>query len=349
MSRRPVERSIAMALIALAAAALSLAAAVGDGAPAVAGPLSPTAALVGRPADAQASLKDRRPGPVHHVQLEPVVPAGRAAVSVPILMYHYIRINPDPRDAVGFDLSVTPADFAAQMDWLAANGYHPIDLDDLRGYLLGGGVLPDRPVVLTFDDGYRDFYTTAYPILRAHGFKAVSYVVPGFFGSGQYVTPDQVVEMDAHGIEIAAHTVSHVDLTAVSPAELWHQVNDSKVILEAVLGHPVLDFCYPYGRYNAAVERAVQTAGFITATTTQPGRVHSAADRFLWSRVRLSGGETLPQFVAGLGPPESSALAPQAVPTPTPLHGPPKGPVTVPLLPPRAALPAAPPLEGTSP
>jgi peptidoglycan/xylan/chitin deacetylase (PgdA/CDA1 family) len=264
-------------------------------------------------------------------------------------MYHYIRVNPDPADRLGFNLSVTPVDFARQMDWLAASGYHPIDFDDLRGYLLGGGDLPDRPVVLTFDDGYRDLYTAAYPVLRAHHFKAVAYIVSGFVNSPVNVTADQVLEMDANGIQIGAHTVSHADLTKLSGAGLWHEVADSKASLEGLLGHPVLDFCYPSGRFDDRVVRAVQAAGFLTATTTQPGLVHSAGDRFTWTRVRVSGGESLEQLVSDLGPPESGPLVDQPPAPRAPLHGPPRKPVTVRLLPPREALPAAPPTEGATP
>ena len=334
-----------MALMALAAGALLAAGAPAAGPRAVPRP-SLSGALT-REVDVQRSIR-RLPAAPQPREVA-IVPPGRQAVRVPILMYHYIRINPDPADRLGFNLSVTPADFAQQMDWLAANGYHPIDLDDLRGYLLAGGGLPDRPVVLTFDDGYRDLYTAAYPVLRSHHFKAVAYIVSGFVGSSVNVTSDQVLEMDANGIEIGAHTVSHADLTRQSGANLQHEVFDSKASLEALIGHPVLDFCYPSGRFDDRVVGAVQAAGFLTATTTQPGFVHSAGDRFTWTRVRVSGGESLGQLVADLGPPEAGALVEQPPPAPVPLHGPPRRPVTVRLLPPPAALPAGPPTQGATP
>jgi peptidoglycan/xylan/chitin deacetylase (PgdA/CDA1 family) len=223
-------------------------------------------------------------------------------------MYHYIRVNPDPLDRLGYDLSVTPADFRLQMDWLAANGYHPIDFEDLRGYLLGHGTLPARPVVITLDDGYRDLYTTAYPVLREHDFKAVAYIVSGFLGSSASVSQEQVQEMDAHGIQIGSHTVSHPDLTKLPAGEVRRQLADSKSSLEALLGHPVVDFCYPAGATNQAVQQAVQAAGYQTATTTAPGTLHAASDRYAWSRVRVSGGEPLSQFVSQLGPEEPTTV-----------------------------------------
>lgn len=270
-----------------------------------------------------------------------IIPAGRAAVRVPILEYHYIRINPDPRDRLGFNLSVTPADFDQQMAWLAADGYHPIDFDDLRGYLLAGGVLPAKPVILTFDDGYRDMYTTALPVLHAHEFKAVSYLVSGFLNSPRYLTDEMVLEMEAEGIEIGAHTVSHADLTRISASNLQHEVFDSKSELEGLVGHPVLDFCYPSGKFNDAVIRTVQEAGFQTATTELPGLVHSARDRFTWTRVRVNGGESLAEFVVNLGQPE-----PVVVSTPPPAArgswpGSSRLPVTFPLRPPSGPEPVS--------
>src|SRR5215472_2365357 len=275
-----------------------------------------------------------------------IVPPGRSSVRVPILMYHYIRVNPDPRDWLGFNLSVTPADFAQQMDWLAEHAYHPVDFDDLRGYLLGNQSLPARPVILTFDDGYRDMYTTAFPILRAYQFKAVSYVVSGFLNSPRYITVEMLLEMDAGGIQIGAHTVSHADLTRVSAGSLHHEVFDSKAELESLVGHPVVDFCYPSGKFSDTVVREVRSAGFESATTTEPGVSHSAGDRFVWTRVRVNGGESLEQFAADL-----TQVEPIVVLTPTRQtsgHGVQRK-VTFPLRPPQAALEEAPPVEGPAP
>ncbi len=222
-------------------------------------------------------------------------------VGVPILMYHYIRINPDPSSRIGYSLSVTARDFAAQMDWLRRAGFTPIDFSDLFGFLQGSEVLPARPIILTFDDGYADFYTTAYPILRDHGYKAVTYVITHFLGQPNYMTSGQLVALDAAGIEIASHTVDHLDLTTISADRLRREVGDARTYLQNLLGHPVLDFCYPAGRYNAAVVGAVAAAGYRSATTTQLAYTHSLANRFLWGRVRVSGGETLAQFAAALG------------------------------------------------
>src|SRR5262249_14473117 len=221
-----------------------------------------------------------------------------------------------------------------------------VECEGRRGCVRGNGGGPGRPGMLTLDDGYRDMYTTALPILRAHQFKGVSYVVSGFLNSPRYITVEMLLEMDADGIQIGAHTVSHPDLTRAAAGNLHHEVFDSKATLESLLGHPVVDFCYPAGKFSDAVVRMVQGAGFESATTTEPGVSHSAGDRFLWTRVRVNGGESLQQFAADL-----SQTDPTVVLTPTGLttaHGVQRR-VTFPLLPPPAAHEEAPPIEGPTP
>ena len=240
-----------------------------------------------------------RQGPWHFTTVAGpplVLPPGPSAIKVPVLMYHYIRVNTVSSDRLGFNLSVTPADFAAQMDWLARNGYHPITFADLHGYLNGQRGLPSRPVILSFDDGYADFYTTALPVLRAHDFAAVAYVVSGFVGRAGYMNAAQVVEADRSGIEIGAHTVDHADLSKQSADGLRYQLTASKAALEQLVGHPVRSLCYPSGRFTPAVAAAAENAGYWDATTTRWGSYRTLASRYVWDRLRISGGETLDQF-----------------------------------------------------
>jgi peptidoglycan/xylan/chitin deacetylase (PgdA/CDA1 family) len=226
----------------------------------------------------------------------PALAPGPTAARIPILVYHYIRNNPDSRDTLGFGLSVTPANFAAQMDWLAQNGYHPVAASDLVEYLAGHRGLPSKPIVITFDDGYQDFYSTALPILRRHDFTAVSYVVPGFIGRPGYMTAAEVVSAQGAGFEIGAHTVDHVNLTTQSVDGLRYQLSASKEALERLLKRPITAFCYPYGKFGAREANAVAAAGYQDATTTQGGSYRTMANRFAWPRLYVKGGESLAQF-----------------------------------------------------
>jgi peptidoglycan/xylan/chitin deacetylase (PgdA/CDA1 family) len=205
---------------------------------------------------------------------------------------------------MGYRLSVSPADFSAQMDWLATNHYHPVDFNDVRAYFAGKRPLPARPVVITLDDGYADLYTTAYPILRAHHFKAVAYIVTGFVGQPRYVTSAQLLEMDRRGIQIASHTVEHANIAGNSSFyTALRQTTDSKRWLENLLDHPVVDFAYPSGKFNSQAIAALKQAGYDTAVTEMFSVEHSMGDRYTWTRVRVGGGESLSDFAASLGTP----------------------------------------------
>jgi peptidoglycan/xylan/chitin deacetylase (PgdA/CDA1 family) len=220
---------------------------------------------------------------------------------VPVLMYHYIRINPDSQDQVGFNLSVTPDDFDQQMAYLAAHGYHAIDVQQLTEALKSHTSLPPNPIVLTFDDGYRDFYTDAYPILQKYGLHAESYVAPGLLGGDNYMSWEMLKEVAASGlVTIGSHTVRHLYLPGLPESTRLQELRESKRLLEEPLGIIVNDFCYPYGGYNEQVAHEVEEAGYTNATTTVGGTLHPEGQYFTITRVRVGGGESLSTFVSHL-------------------------------------------------
>jgi peptidoglycan/xylan/chitin deacetylase (PgdA/CDA1 family) len=227
---------------------------------------------------------------------------------VPILYYHYIRINPNPRDRVGFGLSTPPAAFRAQMQYLQDRGFHVISLHQAVVAIQNHSALPSRPVVLTFDDGYADFFSAAVPILQSHGFTATSFVITGRMGWGGYMSPNEIVAADGMGFTIGAHTVDHVALAAQPPTRASWEIRQSKLTLEGLLGHPVRDFAYPYGSFNPYDMAQAKSLGFETAVSTLPGAWHAAAQLYELSRVRIGGGLPLTSF-AGLlaGPPPTAA------------------------------------------
>jgi peptidoglycan/xylan/chitin deacetylase (PgdA/CDA1 family) len=225
-----------------------------------------------------------------------MIPAGH----VPLLMYHYIRANPNPRDRVGYNLSVTPQNFEDQMKWAHDHGFFTISMTDLYQAIAAGRPLDSHAFILTFDDGYADFYTAALPVLKRYDFTATNYIVPGFVGRPGYMTWQQVLRLDQISFNIGAHTLTHPDLTRESPSVAQAQVAGSKAELESRLGHRVDDFCYPSGRYNAAVVAMVRQAGFRDATTTTFGTFESAGTALYWPRVRIEGNNKLADFAGRL-------------------------------------------------
>lgn len=255
-----------------------------------------------------------------------VAPLG-PRVTVPILVYHYIRVNPVASDRVGYNLSVTPQLFAEQMELLHEDGVVPITFDTLMNALSGHGGLPPHPVILTFDDGYADFATAAQPVLTRQGFSAVTYVVGGFINRPGYMSAEQVRAADAAGMVVGAHTMHHVNLARLSLLAASAEITGSKSTLEQLLGHPVLDFAYPYGGFTPAVESLVQQAGFREAVSTLGGTLQTWAGRFALRRTHMGGAQDLAFFAraAGLPVPDAAQMArvrSSSSPTPSPASSP---------------------------
>jgi len=222
-------------------------------------------------------------------------------VNVPVLMFHYIRVNLDHNDKVGFNLSVTPNNFAQQMNYLATHSYHPITLDEMGSALFSNGKLPPKPIVITFDDGYRDSYTSAFPILKKYGFKAVNFVITGLVGAPNYLTWEQIKEMNSSGIfSFGSHTAKHRALTELKDELVRKELADSKNILEQELGVIINWFAYPYGKVNDRVSYLTQASGYLGAFGTNLGTYQSTDYLFTLPRIRVGGGDTVKSFAAKL-------------------------------------------------
>ncbi len=184
---------------------------------------------------------------------------------VPILEYHVLGAA--PADAPYPELYVTRPDFHRQMDWLDEHGYQAVTLERVERAWYHGGTLPAKPVVLSFDDGYRPQFTYALPELRRHGWPGVL----NLKAEGSDLYPSNVRAMIAAGWELAAHTIHHSDLTTLDAAALKEEVAGSRQILRREYGVPVANFCYPAGRFDPTVIAAVEAAGYSGATTEIPG------------------------------------------------------------------------------
>jgi len=213
-----------------------------------------------------ASRSDRgapKPGPVRNATPQP--DWGPHTGPVPILEYHVLG---SPGPGVPYpELYVTRPDFRRQMDWLARAGYQAVTLEQVEDAWWGGGTLPAKPVVLTFDDGYRPQFTYALPELRRHGWAGVL----NLKAEGSDLYPSNVEAMIEAGWELAAHTIHHLDLTTLEAAGLKEETAGARAILRREFGVPVRNFCYPSGRFDDTVIAAVRAAGYAGATTEIPG------------------------------------------------------------------------------
>lgn len=232
----------------------------------------------------------------------PAFDPDQRTLNVPILMYHRIWTAPPGASLMMTQMSVSPDLFAAQMKYLADGGYHTITMKQLADHLQarhdGGYVppLPTRPIVISFDDGYRTQYYNALPALNQYGFKATFYIIASAPGTADYMTWPMIKELDNAGMDIESHGWSHKLLTIQSDANLTRELVDGKNELEKRLGHPVSGFCYPYGGYNARVIKAVAAAGYTNATVVGGGRYESYARRLALPRVVVYGNFSFAYF-----------------------------------------------------
>ena len=228
------------------------------------------------------------------------LPASAKPLRLPILMYHYVDTTPPPAGPYARGLTVPTARFQAQMDYLAANGYHPVTLQEIYRAMAGLSSLPPKPVALTFDDGGLDDYTAAYPILRSHHFVATFFVITGAVDRTGSMTWDELRAMQGEGMAIESHTVHHLDLRTLAPAGLQDELVQSRESISGELGEVPAAFAYPAGAYNQAVIAAVKAAGYRLAVTTHPGQILDPGHAYEWPRVRISPGLSLAGFAKEL-------------------------------------------------
>lgn len=225
-------------------------------------------------------------------------------MKIPILMYHQID-EPPARGTSLRGLVVAPGSFAWQMRLLRLMGYRGLSLRDLEPYL--SGKKTGKVVGLTFDDGYLNNLTQALPVLQNHGFTATCYGVSQLIGgtnawdTGQVATKPLMTLADwwlwiQGGMDVGSHTRTHVDLNELDDREAQFQISQSKVDLELALGCPVRHFCYPYGRYRERHVGMVREAGYVSATTTNRGRVRAGFDPYRLPRVMVARATNPLQF-----------------------------------------------------
>ena len=223
---------------------------------------------------------------------------------VPILLYHSISEHasrPFKR------WTVTPDSFRNQLLLLKINGYSPLTLSEYVE-CQNRRRFPLKPVLITFDDGFEDFYTYAFPILQEFDFSATLYITTGYVGCTsewlsnlqegrrKMLSVSQILELHNNGIEIGAHTVTHPQLDTLSEFTAWHEISESKIWLEAILGSEVKSFAYPHGYYSKRIRQMTLQAGFSSACGVKHAMSHPLDDRYAMARIIIENGLTNSQF-----------------------------------------------------
>ncbi len=233
-------------------------------------------------------------------------------VHVPILMYHHISDVPT-HNALDSSLTVTSALFNEQLNHLKTRGYSTITFNQLFDALYYNGPLPPKPIILTFDDGYDDAYSVAYPALVKHGFSGMFYIITGKVGWQGQMTWHQLGQMLTGGMQMGSHTIHHVDMGQVytdSPEQAQQELQISRATMQQRLGIVIQQFCYPSGepfRHGSQYLRQVIVSllandGYVGATTDpgMTGTEQNSQSPFVLLRLRIDGRDGLDSFIARL-------------------------------------------------
>jgi peptidoglycan/xylan/chitin deacetylase (PgdA/CDA1 family) len=266
---------------------------------------SPTATLTQTPTNAPTFTAT--PLPTENSSQTAVLPTPDSAtqnrrVRLPILMYHYVEPWPANADKFRQALTVTPEDFAAQMQYLADHGYVTVSLYDLTEALTLGRPLPEKAVVLTFDDGYRGLLDYALPVMEPLGFTGTVFVITEFADRELpgYLTWPHLKDLAARGWRIEPHGKTHLTLAGRDRDTQVYQMLGAIETIEANLGARPRFFCYPVGKYDDLTLRLAEEMHLWGAVTTGGGRTHSFTGRYTWDRMRIDGRGLLADFVSAL-------------------------------------------------
>lgn len=219
------------------------------------------------------NLVNLNPEPI--IQSQIGYPAQRPKVTVPILMYHYIRSYQSESDNLGVQLSVSPATFDRQLTALRQAGYRTITLTDFAA-----GNFGVKPIILTFDDGYLSHYTEALPILQKHNYRGTFFLAAGFLGKNGYLNRGQVEELETAGMEIGGHTLTHRNLEKAPYEQAIEEIYQSMRGRDNV-------FAYPSGRYGPETLDIVSGLGITAAVTTNFGLATEKSELLELPRIRI--------------------------------------------------------------
>lgn len=268
-------------------------------------------AVVGFTVGSSSSSKHKHSHAARHSTTTASSSAAATTATVPILAYHVINVPPAQTSASP-SLYVPADEFTSQMDALKSAGWHAVTLDELeahwtRGTSLGTG----KPIVITFDTGYASQYTNALPVLKRLGWVGVENLqLNGLPASDGGLSDTQIHALVAAGWELNTEGSGGSDLTSLGPAQMTQAVTGARQMLRSLYGVPANWFSYPSGDYDAPVVAAARAAGFVGATTVNPGWASSQQDRFLLPRLQVAGGTTATQLLAQIASAHSSSPPP---------------------------------------
>lgn len=222
---------------------------------------------------------------------------------LPIVMYHYVEYVQDAGDLIRKRLNITPDSFERQLKMMKAEGFETYFVKDVPDFLHAHRIPSEKPIILTFDDGYEDFYTVAFPILQKYKMKSTIYIMYNYIGRKGYLTHQEIAKLIQSGlVEIGSHTLDHSYLKHAQKAASKREIVDNKRKLEERFGVNVSTFAYPYGAFDKETVSLVKEASYSAAVSVISGMYQSESNLFYLSRIRAGAlsGRSITHVLEGI-------------------------------------------------
>ncbi|WP_270215365.1 polysaccharide deacetylase family protein [Clostridium butyricum] len=211
-------------------------------------------------------------------------------IGIPVLYYHSVDEN------AANEVTITPEKLKEQLDYINDNNYVTITMTELYDHIENNKPIPEKSILITFDDGYMNNYTEAFPMLKELNMTATIFCVGNSLDGSYYLSEEAIKEMSDYGIDIESHTVNHVHLDTMSYDEQLLELKNSKNILEKITGKEVLSLAYPFGDYNDNTIKAAKDAGYKMGFTTKLGLSDRTDDIYKLDRIYISSSYDMNTF-----------------------------------------------------
>lgn len=209
---------------------------------------------------------------------------------IPVLYYHSVRSTEDN------ELIISPEKLKEQLEFLKLEGYKSLSLQEFSDYILNNSPVPEKSILITFDDGYMDNYENAFPILKELNMKAVIFCITFKLDGSYYLSEDSIKEMNNYGIDIQSHTVNHDDLSTLNYQDTFTTLKKSKENLESITNSKIYAIAYPYGKFNDSTTKAAKNAGYTLGFVTNTGLAKPSDDPLKLKRIYINSEYDLDTF-----------------------------------------------------
>lgn len=214
---------------------------------------------------------------------------------ISVLMYH--RVNDKNRAG---NLDVPIKNFEMQMKYLANKNYNTLSLNEFKELLYEKKRVSanEKNVLITFDDGWKDNYTNAFPVLKKNSLMGTVFLISQNLDENnpKFLNIKEINEMQDYGIDFGSHTLSHEELPQIEPEKAKKEISESKLLLEKLLRKEIISFCYPRGKLNSKIVSYVAKAGYELAFTICPGKNTPQTNPLMLKRTEISGNDSLFDF-----------------------------------------------------